>query len=81
MELVTSWEQKGREAGLIAGQRLLVERQLIRKLGSRSDPLHAQIEPLTLSQLTALGEALLDFTTPADLEAWLAAPPTPVDDD
>jgi hypothetical protein len=34
-----------------------------------------------LSQLGALGEALLDFATPADLVAWLAAPPPAQDND
>ncbi|MFB2816742.1 DUF4351 domain-containing protein, partial [Umezakia ovalisporum] len=30
-----------------------------------------QIRSLELNQLESLGEALLDFTTIADLEAWL----------
>lgn len=87
MELVTSWERKGRAEGraeglvegrtegLVTGQRLLVERQLIRKLGTLPDELHAQVDQLSLSQLTALGEALLEFTTLDDLQTWLASPP------
>ena len=33
----------------------------------------ARIQALPLQQLEALAEALLDFTGPADLAAWLAA--------
>ncbi len=81
MELLTSWERKGRAEGRIEGQRLLVERQLSRKLGPLPDLLRARLELLSLSQLSALGEALLDFMTPADLDSWLATPPLPQDDD
>lgn len=77
MEIVTSWEQKGRAEG----QRELVERLLIRKLGPLSDATLARLAPLSSSQLTALGEALLDFTAPGDLAAWLVAPPPPQDDE
>ncbi|NJN15453.1 MAG: DUF4351 domain-containing protein [Oscillochloris sp.] len=77
VELVTSWEQKGRAEGraegLLEGQRLLVERQLTRKLGVVPAPLWERVASLNDAQLTALGEALLDFTAPADLEAWLQA--------
>ena len=33
----------------------------------------AQIQSLPVDQLEALADALLDFTGPADLAAWLAA--------
>jgi hypothetical protein len=33
----------------------------------------AQLEQLTMAQLEQLADALLDFTGPADLEAWLQA--------
>jgi hypothetical protein len=32
---------------------------------------------LSVEQLEALGEALLDFTTPAALDVWLQAHPQP----
>jgi hypothetical protein len=80
MEIVTSWELKGRAEGVVEGQRLLLERQLARKLAVLSDDIRARLALLSSSQLTALGEALLEFTTFADLEAWLAAPPPPEDD-
>ena len=48
----------------------------LRLLNRRCNPLSvattAQIEALPLEQLEALAEALLDFSGPADLAAWLA---------
>lgn len=69
MEIVTSWM----EQGLQQGSRSLIMRQLTRKVGNLPDGLQAQIEQLAVTQLEALGEALLDFASLADLEAWLAA--------
>jgi hypothetical protein len=77
MEIVTSWERDGR----VQGQRLLVERLLARKLGAVPDNLSQQLTPLSSAQLLALGEALLDFTEPGDLEAWLTALPPEEDED
>ena len=77
MEIVTSWEQKGRAEG----QRELVERLLTRKLGPLSDDALARLATLSSSQLTALGEALLDFASPNELSAWLRTPPAPQDED
>ncbi len=45
-------------------------RQLNRKLGSVPESSLSQIQGLSLEQLEALTEALLDFSTNADLEAW-----------
>ena len=47
--------------------------QLNRRCGSLSTATTARIQALPLEQLEALAEALLDFTGPADLDAWLAA--------
>jgi hypothetical protein len=33
--------------------------------------MRSQIQALSLPQLEALGEALLDFTTPDDLHEWI----------
>jgi hypothetical protein len=80
MEFVTSWERegriKGREEGLVEGQRLLVERMLTRKLGPLTPDLAEHLGILSSSQLIALGEALFDFATLADLEQWLASLPS-----
>ncbi|NJM68339.1 MAG: DUF4351 domain-containing protein [Acaryochloris sp. RU_4_1] len=40
-------------------------------MGDVSSDLQSQIQALSLDQLEALGEALLDFSEPADLVGWL----------
>lgn len=47
-------------------------RQLARRCGPLSDPITTQVKALSLTQLEALAEALLDFTAPVDLASWLA---------
>ena len=44
-----------------------------RRCGPLTGATTAQIQALPLEQLEALAEALLDFTGPADLAAWLTA--------
>jgi predicted transposase/invertase (TIGR01784 family) len=61
-------EQKGE---LKEGQSLVL-RQLNRRVGNVSSELQEQVKSLPLEQLEELGEALLDFTSMADLEAWLS---------
>jgi hypothetical protein len=41
-------------------------------LGELPESLRSAIHTLTLNQLNNLGEDLLDFQTPSDLETWLA---------
>jgi predicted transposase/invertase (TIGR01784 family) len=50
----------------------LVIRQLTRKLGNIGSNLVAKIEALSLDRVELLGEDLLDFSSIADLERWLA---------
>jgi predicted transposase YdaD len=74
-------EQQGEQRGILLGEErgrqqgecALVLRQLTRRLRLDSLPasLRAQVEQLSLPQLETLGEALLDFQSVADLEAWL----------
>ncbi len=52
----------------------LVTRLLRRRLGSLDPELQQQVEGLSKSQLEALGEDLIDFTSPADLSQWLQDP-------
>ena len=61
--------QKGRQEGEVA----LVLRLLLRRigLGLIDDELEARIRSLSVDQLEALGEALLDFTQPDELTTWL----------
>jgi predicted transposase/invertase (TIGR01784 family) len=66
---------EGKAAGIVEGQlqegRSLVLRLLHRRIGTVADTLQSQIETLSLTDIEALGEALLDFTTEADLVTWL----------
>ena len=62
---------QGISQGLTQGKEALVVRLLRRRLGPVPDRLLARLAPLTAAQLDDLGEALLDFETPADLEQWL----------
>ncbi|NET39280.1 MAG: Rpn family recombination-promoting nuclease/putative transposase [Cyanothece sp. SIO1E1] len=67
--------QEGRQIGLQEGRRqegvALIQRQLARRLGALSDEVQAQLAVLSLVQIEALGEALLDFVELANLETWL----------
>jgi predicted transposase YdaD len=68
--------QEGRQEGAAQEASSLVFRQLSR-LFTLSPSLRQQVQTLSLSQLESLSEALLDFQTVADLEAWLANEGTP----
>jgi hypothetical protein len=59
-----------RDAQLGAVQRLVL-RQLNRKLGVITPEIRSRVNSLTIDKLESLGEDLLDFTSMADLEAWL----------
>lgn len=50
---------------------MLVLRLLARRLGDIPQGIRSQIERLSIEQLEALGEALLDFMAMADLEGWM----------
>ncbi|MDZ8051805.1 MAG: Rpn family recombination-promoting nuclease/putative transposase [Aulosira sp. ZfuVER01] len=63
--------EEGREVGREQEARSLILRQLKRRFGELNDELQTQIQALSLETLEALGEALLDFSTLADLEGWL----------
>jgi len=49
----------------------LVMRQLVRKIGELSTTQFIAVRGLELFMLEKLGEALLDFNRPDDLEVWL----------
>jgi hypothetical protein len=69
MQYVTSVERMAMQRG----ERALILRQLTRRVGSVPESLQTQIEALSLAQLEDLGEALLEFSRPEDLESWLQA--------
>ncbi len=70
MQIVTSWMRQGLEQGEKQGELKLLMRQLNRRLGEISPQMKGRIENLSTSELENLGEALLDFSSVADLEAW-----------
>ncbi|MEH2335164.1 MAG: DUF4351 domain-containing protein [Nostoc sp.] len=53
------------------GEQRLVLRLLNRRIGEINSSLIEQIQDLSIEQLENLGEALLDFSSVADLETWL----------
>ncbi|MDT3673018.1 Rpn family recombination-promoting nuclease/putative transposase [Microcystis wesenbergii] len=64
------WSE-GLQEGRQEGEANLVLRQLNRRIGDISPELLPNIRSLDLEQLENLGEALLDFQSPQDLEQWL----------
>ncbi len=76
MELMTSWERKGRQEGRQEGWRegelATIKRLLKLRVGGLSTALAKEIDRLSASRREALTEALLDFGTVEDLHRWLA---------
>ena len=50
----------------------MIKRLLKRRVGSLDSSVEKKLGRLSLERLGALAEALLDFTTPEDLDRWLA---------
>ncbi|PSB04644.1 Rpn family recombination-promoting nuclease/putative transposase [Merismopedia glauca] len=63
---------EGRTEGRTVEGQILVLKLLTRKFGSLSPELQVRVTALSIDRLEALGEALLDFQTVADLESWLS---------
>ncbi|MDZ8186701.1 MAG: DUF4351 domain-containing protein [Nostoc sp. ChiSLP02] len=63
--------QRAREQAKQEGKQDLILRQLNRRIGEINQSLIARIQGLSIEQLENLGEALLDFSSVADLETWL----------
>jgi predicted nuclease with TOPRIM domain len=72
MKWMNSYVRKGIEEGRKEQALELVSRQLRRKVGVLPAEIEAQVLVLPLEKLDTLGEDLLDFSTLADLENWLA---------
>ena len=64
-------EAQGEARGRAAEAASVTLRQLNRRCGPLSEATTARIQALPLEQLELLAEALLDFSGPADLAAWL----------
>jgi hypothetical protein len=71
MEIVTSWMKEGIEQGKQEEAQSLVLRQLRKRLGPLDTETQGRVAELPVEQLEALAEALLDFSTPSELKAWL----------
>ena len=72
MKYVTSFERSGIEIGKQQEALSLVTRQLNRRLGNIEEKLVEQVRSLSIEELEALAEALLDFTSVTDLTNWLS---------
>jgi predicted transposase YdaD len=76
MSYVTTGERIGYERGEQEGRQKqaqeLVLRLLKRRVGELAPEVQERIQSLSLEQLEALGEALLDFTGLEDLLSWLS---------
>jgi predicted transposase YdaD len=70
-EIEAEAEARGEARGQVQGELNLVLRQLTRRFGAIAPTTEAQIRQLSLSQLEAIGEALLDFSSLSDLDGWL----------
>jgi hypothetical protein len=77
MQLMTSWERKGRQEGRQVGrqegQLATIQRQLRVQVGKLTPARERDLQGLAQAQLAELAEALLDFSSLADLKRWLAA--------
>lgn len=67
MQTLTSWEERGWQKGEVS----IVLRQLNRKFNQLSPEMETQIQSLEVDQLESLSEALLEFESLDDLNAWL----------
>jgi Domain of unknown function (DUF4351) len=72
MVLTTSWKEEGR----VEEATNIVLRQLTRKISGISPDALELVRALSVSQLEELADALLDFSTPEDLAAWLTTHPS-----
>ena len=63
--------QEGLQEGRQEGESNLIIRLLNRRLGVVTPNQETQIRALSIPQIEALGEALLDFTNSTDIDTWL----------
>jgi predicted transposase/invertase (TIGR01784 family) len=70
-EIQQEGEERGILKGKLEGEQTVILRQLARCVGDVSPELQSQIQSLSLYQLEALADALLDFSTLTDLRTWL----------
>ena len=71
-DIFAEGKQEGRQEGRQEGEVTLVLRLLQRRCGELKPALKERVVRLSVPHLEALGEALLDFQSVADVEQWLA---------
>lgn len=71
-DILAEGEARGEARGIAEGETRIVMRLLNRRVGEIPVAISNQIQQLTVPQLEELGEALLDFSSLADLENWLS---------
>jgi hypothetical protein len=71
MNLTNPFIELGKQRGWHDGQSELVLKLIARRLGAPSSVQEKAIRKLSAEKIEALGEALLDFSAPADLARWL----------
>jgi hypothetical protein len=74
MPYVTSMERIAEERGIVRGGASVLLVQLARLCGPLPEGLEQQVRELPIEALQELGEALFDFRSLPDLQAWLDAP-------
>jgi len=79
MPLISPTIQLAREEGREEGEQKVIIRQLNRRIGELKPSVIEQIRKLPVEQLEELAEALLDFSTVANLEQWLSSRPKTVE--
>jgi hypothetical protein len=73
MPYVTSVERLAKAEGIAEGGAMVLLKPLAKLCGPLPEEVQQRIHRLPFEQLSALGEALLDFRSLADLQAWLDA--------
>jgi len=77
MQIVNEWEARGEARGEalgeVRGKAELILAQVRRRFGEFPDSLRSSLSALPADKLQALGETLLDLSSMAEIEAWLAA--------
>ncbi|WP_028090008.1 DUF4351 domain-containing protein, partial [Dolichospermum circinale] len=72
LEGIQEGRLEGREEGTQEGEAKLIIRQLKRRFGVMTPNQESQIRALSVPMLEALGEVLLDFINPTDIDTWLS---------
>ncbi len=70
-EIFQAGEAQGEARGEARGERRMVVRVLSRQFGNLSPSLISQLNELSLEQIEALGDVMVDFISPEDLTHWL----------